>query len=446
MVIWVGQLVSLIGTAMTRFALMIWAYDQTGEATTLAMIGFFSFILYVALSPVAGVVADRFDRRKVMLLTDMGAGIMTLLVLLLYSTGELEIWHIYVLEALTGAFEAFQLPAKSAVISVLVPKQHYARANGLRALSLSAPNVLAPFLAGLLLQASGLEAVIFVDLATFTFAWLTLMLIRIPRPPQSAEGQQAQGSMWHEIKFGFRYIRQRPGLLGLLVIFTGIVLFATLTYYGVMPAMILARTGGDELALAMVRGALGIAGVVGGLVVSTVGLPRKRIHAALGFTAVSFLLGDFLFAVGQTLALWVFAAFVAEFFVPFITSGERSIWQVKVPPDVQGRVFSVQQTLRNAATPLGYLLAGPLADRVFEPAMQPGGALVETFGGLVGTGPGAGMALMFLCTALLGMAVSAVGYLIPAVREVEDRLPDHDGEPVVESRLNTVKMAVEAGD
>ncbi|MBZ0291341.1 MAG: MFS transporter [Anaerolineae bacterium] len=428
--LWAGQFVSLIGTAMTRFALLIWAYQQTGEATTLALLGFFSFILYVAFSPIAGVVVDRLDRRLILLVTDLGAGLMTGLMLLLYSTGQLQIWHLYLLEALTGAFEAFQVPAYHASVSVLVPPRQYARANGLRALAQSATNVLSPFLAGLVLQVADLSAVMLIDLATFGAAWITLLLVRIPRPQRSDSAEEARGSLSHEMRFGFRYIRQRPGLLGLMLIFTGITFIAALTYYGVMPAMILARTSGDELALATVRGGLGIAGVAGGLLVSTVGLPRRRVHAALGFAAASFLLGDFLFAVGRTLPVWTFAALVAEFFVPFIVSAERSIWQVKVPPDVQGRVFAVQNMLRNAAMPLAYLVAGPLADRLFEPAMQPGGVLANVFGGLVGTGPGAGMGLMFLCTSILGMTICLLGYAIPAVRRVEHDLPDHTPEAV----------------
>ena len=431
--IWFGQFVSLVGTAMTRFALLIWAYQQTGEATTLALLGFFSFILYVVFSPLAGVVVDRFDRRKVMLVTDLGAGVMTGLMLLLYTAGGLEIWHLYLLEALTGAFEAFQVPAYHASISVLVPKQQYARANGLRSLAQSASTVLAPFLAGLVLQVGDLRHVMLIDLLTFGAAAITLMLVRIPRPRPSAEGEAAQRGLWRDMRYGFTYIRQRPGLLGLMWIFTGIVFFAGLTYYGIMPAMVLARTGGDELALATVRGALGIGGIIGGIVVSTVGLPRRRLHATLGFTAVSFLLGDFMLATGRSVLAWAFAALVAEFFVPFIVSGERAIWQAKVAPDVQGRVFAVQNMLRNAATPLAYLLAGPLADRLLEPAMQPGGALTGVFGGLVGTGPGAGMALMFLFTAVAGMAICVLGYAIPAVRQVEADLPDHDAEMVAPS-------------
>lgn len=427
-VVWFGQLVSMLGTAMTRFALLIWAYQQTGDATTLALLGFFSYILFLVFSPVAGVMVDRWDRRWVMLITDLGAGVMTLLMLILYSTGSLQIWHLYLLEALTGAFEAFQRPAYSVASSVLVSKEQYARINGMRSLSEGVSQVFAPFFAGLVLRLVDINGVMFIDLATFIIAMITLLLVRFPRPAVSAAGAAARGNLRHEIAFGFRYIYQRPGLLGLLLIFTGVNLFAALTYFGIMPAMILTRSNGDELALATVQGALGIGAISGGLVVSTIGLPKKRIHAALGFTAISFMLGDFLFAVGRTVPAWIVAALVAAFFIPLLVSGERAIWQSKVPPDVQGRVFAARDMLRTAMAPIGYLLAGPLADRVLEPAMAVGGNLSGSFGWLVGTGPGAGMALMFVGTAALGTLISASGYLFRSIRCIEDELPDYDRE------------------
>jgi hypothetical protein len=208
--------------------------------------------------------------------------------------------------------------------------------------------------------------------------------------------------------------------------FVGINLFATLTYFSVLPALILARTGNDELALATVQSALGIGGVVGGLLISLWGGPKRRIHGILAGAAISFLLGDFLFAVGRSVPVWSAAAFLAALFIPFITSANQTIWQNKVAPDVQGRVFSVKGMLQLMSMPLGYLLAGPLADHLFEPAMASGGSWTGLFGWLVGTGPGAGIALMFFCTSILGMTMSLSGYLFPAVRNIEGNLPDHE--------------------
>jgi hypothetical protein len=139
-------------------------------------------------------------------------------------------------------------------------------------------------------------------------------------------------------------------------------------------------------------------------------------------------LGDFLFAVGQTLTMWVIAAISAAFFIPFIVAASRTIWQSKVPPALQGRVHAVRIMSENISRPFGYVLAGLLADRLFEPAMQPGGTWAASFGWLVGTGPGAGMGLMFAITAILGCAISLGGYLFPAIRNVETELLDHDAD------------------
>lgn len=424
-IIWFGQLVSIVGTAMTRFALLIWAYDQTGNATTVALLGFFSYTPYILASPIAGIWVDRLDRRLVMILADLAAGLMTISLLLLYANGALHIWHLFLIQGLSGAFEAFQIPAYTAATTTLIPKRHFTRASGMRSLAEAGGQILAPFFAGLLLVAVGIQGVMLIDVATFLTAIFTLALVRIPRPEPEEEAETGT-SLWQRLTFGSRYILRRPGLLGLLLIFVGINFFAALTYFSVLPAMVLARTGGDEIALGNVMASLGAGGIAGGLLVSTWGGPRPRIHGALACTALSFLLGDTLFALGRSPVAWIVAGFLAAFFIPFIVAANRSIWQSKVHPALQGRVFSVRGMLQQATMPLGYLLAGPLADHVFDPAMAPGGTLAPLFGPLVGTGPGAGIAVMFLFTAAGGTLMGLGGYLFPAIRHVESDLPDYD--------------------
>lgn len=421
--IWLGQFVSRVGTAMTRFALLIWAYEQTGAVTTVALLGFFGFLPYVLLSPVAGVWVDRLDRRKVMLLADLGSGVVTAALLGLFFTGSLAIWHLYAAEVITAALDTFQGPAYSAASTVLLPKELYGRASGLRSMADDGARILAPFLAGIVMAGVGLNAVLLVDMATFVVAVLTLVLIRVP----DIRGQQDEAPhFWREMRVGFDYIRGRRGLLGLTLHFTVVNFFAALTYFGVLPAMILARTGGDEVALGIVQGALGAAGLAGGLLMAAWGGPRRKIHGVLLGTALSFLLGDFLFAIGRGMAVWVIAAAASAVFIPILLGSRNAIWQAKVPPAVQGRVFATDSMLRLSLNPAGYLLAGVLADRLLEPAMAVDGALAPIFGPLVGTGPGAGMALMFVGTATLGSLTSLLAYLFPAVRHVERDLPDFD--------------------
>lgn len=211
----------------------------------------------------------------------------------------------------------------------------------------------------------------------------------------------------------------------MLLIFSGMNLFAALTYFSILPAMILARTNSDSIALATVQGALGIGGILGGLIVSIWGGPRRRVHACLLGAAFSFLIGDFLLAVGRNLPTWTAAAFLAAVFIPFIDASQQAIWQSKVAPDVQGRVFSAKSMMQMATFPLGFLLAGILADRLFEPAMAVDGPLSKDLGWLIGVGPGAGIALMFVCTSVFGTLMSLSGYLFRSVRNVESELPDY---------------------
>ncbi len=417
-IIWIGQLVSRIGTAMTKFAFLVWVYQQTGQATDVALLGFYTFLPFLIISPFAGVWIDRWDRKKVMIFSDLGAGVMTIVLFGLLSSGNLEIWHIYVAEGIAGFFEAFQIPAYTAVTTTIMPKDQYSRANGLRLMASYGAQILAPLFAGSLLMFIGLRGIMLIVMSTFIIAIITLLFVTIPKVISSAENEATSG-FWDEMRVGIRYIRQRPGLIGLLAIFMGINFFAALTYFSIMPAMLLARSGNDELVLAWVQGMLGGAGVVGSICLTIWGLPKRKIHAVLAGAAVSFLFGDFLFAVGQSTWVWLVAAAVAAFFIPFISGANRTIWQEMVPPELQGRVFGTQQTLQELLMPLGYLFGGVLADQVLEPAMMPDGWLAPTLGPLVGTGPGSGMGVMFLVTAVLGCLISLSGYLFRPVRLIE---------------------------
>lgn len=427
MILWFGQFVSRIGTALTRFALMIWAYERMGSATTIALLGFSSFLPFVLISPLAGVWVDRLDRRRVLRLADLGAGVMTLSMLLLYTRGDLQIWHLYLAQALSGAFEAFQAPAYTAATTVILPREHFARASGLRSMADSGAQVIAPFLAGILLAWLGIGGVMLIDVGTFLVALATLAYVHIPtitqEPAPAKPATKARTQFWEELGVGFRYIGERPGLLGLTLIFTGINLIAALTYYSILPAMVLARSGSHKLALAAVQGALGAGGVVGGLVIGIWGGPRRKIHGSLAFAALSFIVGDLFLALGRDVPVWAIAAFLGALCEPIVVGSNNAIWQSKVAPHVQGRVFAVYGMARQSMMPVGYLLAGILADQWLEPAMLPGGPMASLFGPLVGTGPGTGMALMFLCTAVLGVAMSLSGYLLPAVRCAEQDLP-----------------------
>ncbi len=428
-VIWLGQLVSMLGTGMTRFAITIFAWQLTGEATTLAMVGFFAFGPTVLLSPFAGAIVDRANRKLVMMLSDLAAGMMSVIILFLFLTDQLQIWHLYVTGAFAGAFEAFQFPAYSAAITLMLPKEQYARASGMLSLVQSASGIAAPFLAGALIGIIGIGGILTIDIATFAVAVLALFIVFVPQPAETEAGRAGRGSIWKEAGYGFRYILDRPSLLGLQLVFFAINFVAS---FGIilMAPMVLGRTGDNGLALGTVQAFLGVGGVAGGALLSLWGGPRRRVHGVLLGMAGSSLVGLGLLGLGRGVALWSAGAFFAMFFIPIINGSNQAIWQAKVAPDVQGRVFAVRRLIAQITAPLAFVLAGPLADQVFEPAMAAGGTLQPLLGGLLGSGTGTGIAAIFLLTAVLGAASGLAGYLFPAIRNAEDLLPDHDRELV----------------
>lgn len=436
-VIWIGQFVSLLGTSMTRFALTIWAFQVTGEATALALVGFFSFAPALIFSPLAGALVDRWNRKLVMMLSDLAAGLSTVVILLLYVAGRLEIWHLYVAGAFAGAFESFQFPAFSAAMSVMVPKAQYGRANGLVSLADSATTIVAPVLAGILLTMIGIGGVMTIDVVTFVLAVAAVLLVVAPQPVRSREGAAAAGNLWTESLYGFRYIWQRKSLLGVQLTFTISNFFDAIGMI-LMAPMILARTGNNELILGTVQSALGVGGLVGGLVMAGWGGPRRRIHGVLlGFIG-SNLLGMAPLGLGQGVVIWSLAAFMMFFFIPFINSSNQALWQAKVAPDVQGRVFATRRLIAQISGPLGMLIAGPLADRVFEPAMQGEAPLNTLLGPIFGTGPGAGMALLIVIVGVLGITAGMAGYAVRAIRQVDVLLPDHDAVAARATAPNTL--------
>ena len=428
-IVWIGQIVSLLGTAMSNFGLTLWAYEITGRATPLAMIGFFFVTPMVVLGPFIGVLVDRGNRKAMMMLSDLGAALASTIVLILYATGHLQIWHLYVTATISGTLQGFQWPAYSAAISLMLPKEQYARANGMMEMAGNASLVLAPLLAGTLIGPLGLAGLLIIDLVCAAVAIGALMVIHVPQPAPTEAGREAAGNFLQEAIYGFRHIFARPSLLGLQTVFLVGNFFSGLAYAVVAP-MILGRTGNNELIFGSVQSAGAIGGVIGGLAMSAWGGFRRRVHGVLLGWFFSSLLGQVVLGLGRGLPVWAAGSFIMAFFSPLVNASNQAIWQSKVAPDVQGRVFTARQFIAWLVLPLTQLLAGPLADRVLEPAMSEGGALAPVFGPLVGTGTGTGIALLFVVTGLLAAATGLAGYLFPVVRHAEEILPDHDAAAV----------------
>ena len=424
-VVWLGQLVSMTGSGMTRFALTIWVWQKTGEATALALVAIFSFAPAIILSPIAGAIVDRVSRKKVMIASDLAAGLSTVALLILYSTGLLEIWHLWAAGFFASAFESFQFPAYSAAVTTMIEKKHYTRANAMLGMVGSASMIIAPASAGALLPLLGINGIMIIDIVTFVFAIGTLLFVVIPNPMQTAAGRASRGTLFQESLFGFRYIFANPSLLALLLIFFTTNLTMGLAMILFAP-MILARTANNTVILGTTMMMFGIGGIVGGLLVAAWGGFKRRIHGVLLGLVLMSISGQIVIGLGQDIRVWGVGAFLAMFFMPLVNGSSQAIWQAKVSPDIQGKVFATRRLIAQISSPVAMIMGGRLADAVFEPAMASGGTFAQFFQPLVGSGPGSGMAVLFVFAGILGVVVGLIGYLVPVVREVETRLPDYD--------------------
>ena len=421
----IGQVFSLLGTAMTAFALAIWAWQITGQATALALVGFFAFAPLVLASPFAGALVDRWNRKVTMILSDLAAALSTAVVLFLFATGSLQVWHLYVSSAFSGVFQAFHFPAYSAAVTTMVSKEQYGRASGMLSLAQNASGVFAPIFGAILLSVVGVGGVLAADVVTCLVAVSIVLLARIPQPSVTNAGVKGKGSIWKEAAYGFRYIGERRSLLSLLLVFFTFNLVVTFSLTLLNP-MILASTNNNVVVLGSVQSAAGIGGVVGSLLMSAWGGPKRRVNGILMAMLSASLFGVLLMGFRVGASLWLAASFSLAFVIPVANGSSQALWQIKVAPDVQGRVFATRRLIAHVSIPVSTVLSGVLADGVFEPAMRQGGNLAPVFGWLVGSDPGAGMALMFIITGLLGAVVSLGAYAFSSVRNAEDILPDHD--------------------
>jgi DHA3 family macrolide efflux protein-like MFS transporter len=420
LVIWIGQFVSLIGSGLTSFALGVWVYMETGSVTPLALVALFATIPHLVLAPFAGALVDRWDRRKAMIFSDSGAAVCTAVVATLLYTGNLEVWHIFVTAGVSSSFSTFQWPAYSAATTLLVPKKHLARAAGMVQTAQSASHIVAPVIAGLLIVTIEIWGIFLIDFATFLIAVSTLLFIRVPSPERTAEGQEGTGSFLQEVIYGWSYIRSRPGLLALLMFFAGVNLSSSSIGVLFIPMVL---SFASPAVLGTLESAGGVGMLFGGLVLSVWGGPKKRVYGVLGFGVFEGIITIFL-GVRPNVFLIAAASFSAFFALPIINGCSQAIWQVKTAPDVQGRVFSVRRAIAWSTTPVSYLLVGPLADKVFEPAMATDGVLAGYLGGIIGVGPGRGIGLMVIIMGVFIAAVAGMCFLYPRLRHVEDELPD----------------------
>lgn len=422
LVIWVGQLFSVVGSGLTSFALGVWVLRETGSVTMFSLILLFSTFPAILFSPFAGVIVDRYDKRKIMMYSDTLAGIGTLTMFLLYLTGVMEIWHLFIILSISSIANSLQFPAYQAAISTLVKKEQLGKASGLVQVAESVSIIIAPILAGFLLNVIDLHGIVILDFATFLIAMCTLLFVKIPQVKGKEENNEQKKSAWKEAAFGWKYIVDRPGLKWLLVFFA--VSNFLLGFFNILIQPYILSFSNEKV-LGLILSCFGIGMLIGGLIMGVWGGPKQRIKGLLGFGLIS---GLSLTVIGFQLPAILVAVFIAlqALFMPLTNGCSQVIWQSKVPLHVQGRVFALRRMVALSLSPIAYVLAGPIIDYFFEPAMQENGILANSLGMFFGVGEGRGMGLFITIIGVGWMLASILIYLHPRVRNLETELPDND--------------------
>ncbi|MGB1287317.1 MAG: MFS transporter [Aggregatilineales bacterium] len=416
----ITQVLSITGSQISGLAIGIWLYAETGDATPLALVAFFNSLPRIVLANVSGYFADRMDRRYVMALSDAGQALGTILLLISFSSGEFEIWHLYAITVLQAIFGVFQGPSMLASITLLVPDEKRPGANAIMQLMQPTSGIIAPVMAGLIYAAGGVIGAIAIDMISFSLAVLVILNIRIPRPEQTDAGAALKTSFWREISGGFRYILARQGLL-LLVMYAMVLNFLLAGMGVAMTPYLLARTDSEALyglIISLINGGM----LAGGIFMGVWGGTKRRMYTIIFGTMVVGIVLIF-FGMAQTVPMLMLTAFVYIVPIPMVNASVMTLLQSKVAPDVQGRVFAVVEQLAMLLAPASFLLVGFLADNVFEPAV--GTSAWSSFAPYFGTEAGAGIGLMIALSGLSAAIVSVLAYLTPAMRNMEEKLPDY---------------------
>lgn len=417
LLLWSSQTVSELGTAMSNYALIIWVYSQRGTASSITLLTICSFLPTIFFRFIAGTFADRWDKKRIMLIADLAAACGTVTVLGLYSVSALRIRHLYFINVLLSFMNAFQTPASFVATSLLVPKEHYTKVSGLQGFSGSVVSILAPALGSCLLAFGGMTVVLICDLLSFFFAFLVLLLfIKIPEIEHTEE--KSREPFLKSCLDGIRYLRDHSALLCITLFLAVINFFAKLGNDGMISPFVLGKTGNDQQALGAVQSSVALGLLIGSIVITLMKPVRNK-------TKVVFISCAFVFSgnVVQSLTslpwIWCVAAFSSYVMAVVMNANLTVIMREKVPLEMQGRVFSAKDTLQNCTIPLGLFLGGVMADHVFEPFMAVDSPVQKILSPLFGSGNGSGIAVIFFCVGVLGIIISLSQLRKPVYKELD---------------------------
>lgn len=402
LILWSTQALSQLGSSMTNYALIVWSYTAEGSALTTALLSVCSYAPYVIMSIFAGSLSDKWNKKITMLVSDTFAAFCTVSILILLKTGKMEIWHLYILNALNGLMNTVQQPASDVAITLLTPEKHYQKVSGMRSFSNALISILTPIIATAVLSFTNLQTIIYIDLFTFCIAFISLaFFVRIPE----YKSDKNTDSFLTLTKSGLTYLKHNRGILDLILFLACINLIASM-YNAAFPAMILSKENGGELALGTVNAFIGAATLIGSIIATLMPAPKSRVRVICNALLISMSTENFFLAFGKTTPLWCIGGVLGWLCIPVMSANMDVLFRERIPVSMQGRVYAARNTFQFFTIPLGYIIGGFLVDKVFEPFMEKNNSVILSE--LFGTGKGSGAALLFMFLAFAGIAICFV--------------------------------------
>ncbi len=411
--LWATQSLSRLGSSLTPFALILWAYGETGSALRTALLTVSSYVPYILLSLPVGTLTDRMNKKRLMVLSDTAAALCTLAILFVWLSGNLELWHLYVVNSMTGTAQAFQQPASDVAITLVTPEDKYQKAGSLNALASSVINMASPVIATALYSVGGLTSVIIVDLSTFTVASLSLLLF--VRIPETRSSKLKNCHIVMNLKEALIFLRVNMGILE-VILFLAAINFIASIYNAALPAMILSFE--SESVLATIQSIAGLAMIAGSAIATMLPEPKSRVSVIIISLFIAMGTENFMLSFSRSPAIWSIGAFLGWLCIPVMNTNLDALMRSRIPPAIQGRVYSARNMLQFFTIPLGYLAGGFLVDKVFEPFMADRSDTV--LNKLFGTGKGSGTAFLFAVIGIMGVLVCIIFSRLKAMRKLDN--------------------------
>lgn len=415
------QTLSLLGSRMTSIGVGIWVFTTTGKTAPLLLTSFFNELPGMLVGSLAGVIVDRWDRRRVMILADVGQALGSILLMVSFLSGQFEIWHLYGVAFLQGVFVIFQSPAERAATTMLIPDGQRERANAIKETSFPLAGILAPVLTGLLYAGIGISGIILIDLATFFVAVIFLLFIQIPHPAPTEAGLATLGGFWPEAFGALRFVAVRRSLF-VFMLFTAFINFMLNGPLDLILPYLILLTNSEKIAGSMI-GVTSLGAFAGAVLTAVWGGTRPRMKTIIaGMILVSTMF--ICFGLLRTPVLIGVALFILFINLPMGQTLYISILQAKSPPDMQGRIFALNDQLSLAGSTISFALTGYLVDHVINPSV--GTKAWEWIQPLVGQDAVSGIGLVEVGTGVIILIATILVFSSAQIRELETHLPDYE--------------------